>query len=218
MNYPKKSFHKIVKITIVAALVLCSAIYTCPANAESKKGDTKHNCIGDSTPLQFIPKTSPDDHPLINELGKYSKCPQCGMDRAMWNHSRHLVQYADNLVVGTCSIRCLAVNLSLNLDRGIKAIYAADFEADKKIKPLINADKAVYLIGSGLKATMSHRSKMAFSSADKAKDVMAVQGGTLGSFDEALKAAYLDMAKDTIMIRKHRAEKHKRMMKKNKQE
>jgi hypothetical protein len=56
----------------------------------------------------------------------------------------------DDLVDGTCSIHCLAISLSLNLDRGPKAIYAADFGSDAKIKPLVEVDKATYLIGSSL--------------------------------------------------------------------
>jgi nitrous oxide reductase accessory protein NosL len=169
-------------------------------------------CDGDGTPLQFIPKSAPDDKPLENELEKYAKCPYCGMDRKKWHHSRHLVHYDDGLVDGTCSIHCLAVSLSLNIDRGPKAIYAADFASDKAIKPMVNVDDAHYLIGSKLKGTMSTRSKMAFSSADAAKAAQGDKGGELVSFDEALSDAYAGMAKDTIMVRKKRFERRKKMM------
>ena len=94
-------------------------------------------CTGDGTPLQFIPRSAPDPEPLTEEMAKYPKCPYCGMDRTQWHHSRHLVQYDDDLVDGTCSIHCLAVSLSLNLDRGPKAIYAADFGSTKPVKPLV---------------------------------------------------------------------------------
>lgn len=171
-------------------------------------------CQGDGTPLQFIPKTAPDDNPLEGELKKYTRCPYCGMNRTKWHHSRHLVQYDDGLADGTCSIHCLAISLSLNLDRGPKAIYAADFSSSAEIKPLIEVDKASYLIGSKLKGTMSANSKMAFASQDAAKTAMAEHGGELADFDTALKAAYLDMAKDTQMIRKRRSERMNRMMKK----
>ncbi len=166
----------------------------------------------DGTPLQFIPKGQPDDNPLENELQKYPKCPYCGMDRTKWNHSRHLVQYDDGLVDGTCSIHCLAISLSLNLDRGPKAIYAADFGSDAKIKPLVKVDAATYLIGAKLKGTMTMKSKMAFASAEAAKSALATSGGSLGTFDDALRAAHLSMADDTAMIRKKRAMKVKKMM------
>jgi copper chaperone NosL len=171
-------------------------------------------CIGDGTPLQFIPRTALDEKPVENELQKYPKCPYCGMDRTQWNHSRHLVQYDDNLVDGTCSIHCLAISLSLNLDRGPKAIYAADFGAKAEVKPLVEVDKATYLIGSKLKGTMSKKSKMAFGSADAAKAAQAEQGGELGGFNDALRESYLGMAEDTQMVRKNRAEARAKMMSK----
>ncbi len=167
----------------------------------------------DGTPLQFIPKVQPDDNPLENELQKYPKCPYCGMSRTKWDHSRHLVQYDDGLVDGTCSIHCLAISLSLNLDRGPKAIYAADFGSDAKIKPLVKVDAATYLIGAKLKGTMTMKSKMAFASAEAAKSALGKAGGSLGTFDDALRAAYVSMADDTSMIRKNRAMKVKKMMK-----
>jgi copper chaperone NosL len=171
-------------------------------------------CAGDGTPLQFMPRKPPDADPLKDELAKYPKCPYCGMDRTEYQHSRHLVLYDDNLVDGTCSIHCLAISLSLNLDRGPKAVYAADFGSSDKPNPMVPVDKAVYLVGSDLKGTMSTNSKMAFSDKAAAETAKTAHGGTTESFDEALRQAYLDMAKDTLTIRKNRAEKRKRMQQK----
>lgn len=170
----------------------------------------------DGTPMQFVPKTAPDPSPLENELAKYPKCPYCGMDRTQWHHSRHLVHYADDLVDGTCSLHCAAISLAINLDRGPKAIYAADFGAAAEPKPLVNVDEATYLVGSKLPGTMTKISKMAFASADAAKAAQAENGGEIGDFNAALKAAYLSMAEDTMMIRKKRAEKRKKMMEQQK--
>lgn len=171
-------------------------------------------CAGDGTPLQFIPRTAPDPDPLTDELKKYPKCPYCGMDRTEYNHSRHLVQYDDDLVDGTCSIHCLAISLALNLDRGPKAIYAADFGSKDDIKPLVLVDSATYLIGSRLKGTMSAVSKLAFAQQSAAEATKAGQGGKLVSFDEALTQSYASMAKDTQMIRKNRIEKMRKLMEK----
>jgi copper chaperone NosL len=180
-----------------------------PGKGWLKQGD---KCSGDGTPLQFIPKTVPDHDPLTDELNKYQRCPYCGMVRKMWNHSRHLVCYDDDLVDPTCSLHCTAISLSLNLDRGIKAIYAADFASDKKIKPMINVDKVTYLIGSDLPGTMTKQSKMAFSSQNAAMAAKKNHGGELADFDTALAKAYFSMANDTAMIRKKRAAKRKKMM------
>lgn len=171
-------------------------------------------CPGDGTPLQFIPRTAPDPAPLTDELKKHPKCPYCGMDRTEYQHSRHLVQYDDDLVDGLCSIHCLAISLALNLDRGPKAIYAADYGAAAAIKPLVPVDAATYLIGSKLKGTMTAVSKIAFAEKTAADTAKAEQGGELGDFDAALTQAYLSMAKDTQMIRKNRAEKLRKMMEK----
>ena len=134
------------------------------------------------------------------------------MDRTEYNFSRHLVQYDDNLVDGTCSIHCLALSLMLNMDRGPKAIYAADFGSPAEIKPLVLVDKATYLIGSKLKGTMTANSKVAFADKAQAEAAMAKEGGTLGTFDQTLNQTMVDMAADTARIRKNRAERRQKMM------
>ena len=164
-------------------------------------------CATDGTPLQFVPKTQPDPKPLDNELARYPKCPYCGMDRTQYHHSRHLVQYQDDLVDATCSLHCAALSLALNLDRGPKAIYAADFGAKADPKPLVNVDDATYLIGSKLPGVMTQQSKVAFDDKAAATATQKEQGGDLGDFDAALQAAYQSMANDTAMIRKKRADK-----------
>lgn len=166
----------------------------------------------DGTPLQFIPKTRPDAEPLKDELKKYPRCPYCGMDRTQFHHSRHLVQYSDDLVDGTCSIHCLALSLSLNIDREPKAIWAADFGAADAVKPMLDVDRATYLIGSGLPGVMTGRSKKAFASPEAAAAAQAKHGGESGDFNQALLAAYADMARDTVAIRKRREERRRRMM------
>ncbi len=162
-------------------------------------------CETDGTPLQFTPKTQPDSNPQDNDIVKYPKCPYCGMDRKQFNHSRHLVQYQDDLVDATCSLHCAALSLALNLDRGPKAIYAADFGAKADPKPLVNVDAATYLIGSKLPGVMTKQSKVAFGSKADAEAAKTENGGELGDFNAALQAAYQSMASDTAMIRKKRA-------------
>jgi nitrous oxide reductase accessory protein NosL len=169
-------------------------------------------CEGDGTPMQFVPKTRPDAEPLKDELTKYPKCPYCGMDRKQYHHSRHLVHYADDLVDGTCSLHCAAISLSINLDRGPKAIYAADFGASAEPKPLVNVDQATYLIGSKLPGVMTAKSKKAFASREAAQAAQKENGGELGDFSAALAAAHASMVDDTMMIRKKRAEKRAKAM------
>lgn len=167
-------------------------------------------CAGDGTPAQFIPKKAPDPAPLDKDIDKYAKCPYCGMDRRQFHHARMLVHYSDDLADGTCSLHCAAISLSLNVDREPKGIYVADNAAKDETKPLIEADKATFLIGSGIKGVMTKRSKVAFGSQAAAKAAQAKEGGETGGFDQALLAAYTDMAEDVRMIRKNREERRKR--------
>ena len=166
-------------------------------------------CETDGTPLQFTPKTAPDPNPQNDDIAKYPKCPYCGMDRKQFHHNRHLVHYQDDLVDATCSLHCAALSLALNLDRGPKAIYAADFGAKTDPKPLVNVDAATYLIDSKLPGVMTGQSKVAFGAKTAAETAKAENGGELGDFDAALQAAYQSLASDTLMIRKKRAEKRK---------
>jgi copper chaperone NosL len=171
-------------------------------------------CESDGTPLQFIPKKPADSRPLDDELKKYPKCPYCGMDRREYHHARHLVQYGDDLVDGVCSIHCLALSLAINLDRGPKAIYAADNASGADIKPLVNVDMTTYLIGGSQKGVMTQRSKVAYASTEAAQAAKEKFGGALGDFSAALGASYEDMARDTLIIRKRREERRLKMQQK----
>ena len=152
-----------------------------------------------------------DSNPLENEFEKFPRCTYCGMVRKMWSHSRHLIVYDDDSVDGTCSIHCAAISLSLNLDRGPKVIYAGDAGAEGDVKPLADTADMTYVINPAKMGTMTKVSKLAY--ADKAVAegaAKAAEGTSMVGFDEALTAAYLGMAQDTIAIRKRRAEKRAR--------
>ncbi len=168
-------------------------------------------CPADGTPMQFIPKKPADPNAAQDDIRKYPTCPYCGMSRQQFHHSRVLVQYADDLPDATCSLHCAALSLSLNIDRGPKAIFVADTEANADVKPLIEAGKATFLVGSSLPGVMTKRSKLAYGSEAAAKAAQAAHGGELMDFDKALLAAHTDMAADVAMIRKNREERRKHM-------
>lgn len=189
----------LLKLSALAGLAAAAA----PAGANAA-------CPTDGTPGQFVPKKPADARPLERELEKYPKCPYCGMDRKEHHRSRMLVQYADDLSDGTCSIHCLSLSLGLNIDREPKAIWGPDFAATDEPRPLLPVDNLVYLIGADLKHAMTRRSKHSFASPDTAREFQAKHGGTLGNFNDALRESYLDMASDVGMIRKNREERRKR--------
>ncbi|OOY06027.1 nitrous oxide reductase accessory protein NosL [Thioclava sp. F28-4] len=150
-----------------------------------------------------------DTAPLENEFEKYPRCPYCGMMRQMFSQTRHLIVYDNDTVDGTCSLHCAAISLALNMDAGPKTIYAGDAGATAKVKPLAVVDDMTYVIDAKKPGTMTGTSKYAYADPAKA-DAAAKDGGKLASFDEALVMAYADMARDTINIRKRRAERRAR--------
>ena len=190
-------------------LLKISALAGLAATATHASADT---CAGDGTPAQFVPKKPADAKPLENELEKYPKCPYCGMDRKQYHHSRMVVHYADDVADGTCSLHCSAISLSLNIDRDPKALWVGDNAAAGDTKPLVEVDKASFLVGSKLPGVMTARSKVAYGNADAAKASQAANGGELTDFDGALLAAYTDMSADVARIRKNRAERRRKMM------
>jgi nitrous oxide reductase accessory protein NosL len=169
-------------------------------------------CPGDGTPAQFIPKRAADAKPQENDIEKFPKCPYCGMDRKQYHHSRMLIQYSDDLPDGTCSLHCSAISLSLNVDREPKGLWVGDNASAAEVKPLVEVDKATFLIGSKIPGVMTAQSKVAYGTEEAAKAAQAVQGGELGNFDKALLAAYTSMSQDVSRIRKNRAERRRKMM------
>ncbi|UCV19848.1 nitrous oxide reductase accessory protein NosL [Ferribacterium limneticum] len=178
--------------------------------AASPQAGANTACATDGTPNQFIPKKPADAKPLENEFEKYPKCPYCGMDRKEHHRARMLVQYADDLADGVCSIHCLSLSLGVNIDREPKNIWGPDYGSTVEPRPLVPVDNLVYLIGADLKHAMTKRSKHSFASLSTAKEFQAKHGGSLGNFNDALRESYLDMASDVGMIRKMREERRKR--------
>lgn len=169
-------------------------------------------CAADGTPAQFVPKTPPDPAAPEDDIEKYPKCPYCGMSRKQYSHSRMLVHFADDVADGTCSLHCAAISLSINIDREPRAIYVGDNTAVGDVKPLVDVGKATFLVGSAIRGVMSKRSKVAYGSVEAAHAAQVANGGELANFEQALSAAYADMATDVAMIRKLREEYRKRRM------
>lgn len=162
--------------------------------------------------LRDLPK---DTDPSRDDTRKFPRCRYCGMERAKFTHSRHLIHYEDDAVDGTCSLHCAAIGLSLNMDRGPKAIWVGDAGAEADLKPLVLVDTAFYVIDPSKPGVMTKVSNFAY--AEKAKAVAAAgaeasakAGAEVVDFNTALRRAYLVMADDTIMLRTRRSETRKK--------
>jgi nitrous oxide reductase accessory protein NosL len=134
------------------------------------------------------------------DVDRHRSCVYCGMDRKMFAHSRMLLVYEDGLELGFCSLHCVAVDLALNIDKTPKAIQVADFNT----KNLIDAEKAVWVIGGDKPGVMTKRAKWAFTKKEDAEAFIQANKGTLADFEAAIKASYEDMYTDTQMIREKR--------------
>jgi copper chaperone NosL len=135
-----------------------------------------------------------------DDVTKHPSCPYCGMDRAKFAHSRVLVEYDDGSAFGACSLHCAAIDLAVHMDKSPKTVLVGDYNT----KQLIDAEKATWVIGGGKMGVMTKNAKWAFTKSEDAKAFVAANGGTIGTFDQAMKAAYEDMYTDTKMIREKR--------------
>jgi hypothetical protein len=127
-------------------------------------------------------------------------CQYCGMDRTKFAHSRALVTYDDGTTVGTCSLHCAAIDLSLKIDKTPISIEVADYNTKK----LIEAESAHWVIGGSKMGVMTRRAKWAFASRADADAFVAASGGNPGVFSAAVKSAFEDMYADLQMIREKR--------------
>jgi len=142
------------------------------------------------------------------DIHLHKACKYCGMDRGTYDFSRMLIEYDDGNNVAFCSIRCAAVDLANNIDKTPKAIRVGDFTG----KQLIDAEKALWVVGGTKPGVMSRRGKWAFEKQDDAENFVKTNQGKIASFEEAMKMAYQDMSEDTKMIRERRMAKRMKMM------
>lgn len=134
------------------------------------------------------------------DVAKSPACLRCGMDRAMFSHSRMLIEYEDGSTVATCSLHCTAVELANTIDKTPVMVSVADYDS----KELIDADEAVWVLGGRQKGVMTGLAKWAFATREPAERFIKKNGGDVADFDRAIKAAYDDMYQDTKMIREFR--------------
>lgn len=143
-----------------------------------------------------------------DDIMQTPSCKYCGMDRQLFSHSRMHIVYEDGSFTGLCSLHCAALDLGLTLDKAPTEIMVADYGTKK----LIDAEKAVWVIGGSVQGVMTRNAKWAFEKKEDAEAFMKQNGGALATFDQAIKQAYEEMYQDTKIIRDNR--KKKKMMQK----
>lgn len=134
------------------------------------------------------------------DLARFPVCTYCGMDRSSFAFSRMLIEYDDGTAFGSCSLHCAALNLVTRIDGVPESILVADYNSKK----LIDAESAYWVIGGSKPGVMTRRAKWAFQHEREARAFISENGGRLGTFDDAMKAAFDDMFTDSRMIRSKR--------------
>jgi copper chaperone NosL len=148
---------------------------------------------------------------MNDDISVHKACKYCGMDRGMFDFSRMLIEYADGTSAAFCSLHCASVDLANSIDKTPQVIKVGDFKG----KQLIDAEKALWVVGGSKPGVMSKRGKWAFEKKKDAESFVKTNKGELVSFETAVKMAYEDMYDDTKAIRERRQMKRMKMIEPN---
>ncbi len=135
---------------------------------------------------------------LQDDIRLHPACEICGMDRHMHDYSRMLLEFDDKSSVGTCSIHCTAAWMAAHRQKRIVSMWVSDYAT----KELGDAHKVFWVIGGKLTGVMSGRAKWAFQEKAAAETFIKNHGGTFGTYNDAMKAAFADMRDDINMLQK----------------
>lgn len=147
----------------------------------------------------------------FDDQQQFPDCRFCAMNRVKFGHSRMLIEYEKHPAVATCSLHCAAVELATSIEKNPTSIQVADLNS----RELIDAETAHWVLGGEKPGVMTMRGKWAFADRAEAQKFAAQNGGIIVDFDHAMRAAYEDMYKDTMMIRAKRKMKRMRLHQSN---
>jgi copper chaperone NosL len=124
-----------------------------------------------------------------NDITAHPKCAYCGMDRKEYAYSRVLLKYRDGSEVGLCSVHCAGLDLALHPEKVPARIMAGTYDRGD----LVDADKAVWVLGGSKHGVMSIRGKWAFEKREDAEAFIREFGGSISDFRNVMTAAFEDM-------------------------
>jgi nitrous oxide reductase accessory protein NosL len=129
-----------------------------------------------------------------DDLAKYPVCHNCGMSRKGCAPSRMAVEYLDGTRRAECGLHCLLSDLIDQPGRQPKLIQAADYYDQK----LADATKCRWVRYENAASCRGSNVMLAFCADQGADRFIASFGGKKLSYDEALKAAYLDLEAERL--------------------
>ena len=127
--------------------------------------------------------------PVSEDIRQFPECKYCGMDREKFGYSRMLVRYEDGTAVPTCSVHCTGIDLALNPHKVVSAEQVGDYAT----RALLDAYKAVWVLGGDKMGVMSIRGKWAFRERRDAEQFIREHGGAMASYEAVMKAVFEDM-------------------------
>ncbi|MDD2901078.1 MAG: nitrous oxide reductase accessory protein NosL [Syntrophales bacterium] len=143
---------------------------------------------------------------IAQDVRKCPECHYCGMNRHSFAYSRMLVRYNDGSAVGTCSLNCTAIDLVVNFKNTPVSFQVGDYQTKK----IIDAQKAVWVIGGKKQGVMTDRPKWAFADIKAAQVFIKENGGKVSNFEEVMRIAFEDLYLDTKKTRDRIARQQQR--------
>lgn len=125
-----------------------------------------------------------------NDIEEFRSCSNCGMDRKAYGYSRMVVNYKDGSKAGVCSLHCAVTDIDANKQREAASVMVAD----RDTRLLIDAEKAVWVLGGRKRGVMTQRAKWAFATQKAAQAFVDSNGGQVINWNTALRAAREDAA------------------------
>jgi nitrous oxide reductase accessory protein NosL len=143
-------------------------------------------CIATGSALPAIgAERSTVEHPFrkLQNFTEHKRCDNCGMDLNKWARTRHEFRTATGSF-HTCSLTCCVI-LSWKRKEEGRSFRVAEYLRPEK---MVDADKAVYVMGSSAPGTMTALSKIAFGDKKEAVAFARRYGGGIVKLKDALDA------------------------------
>jgi len=184
----------LVLVAIMALATVASAEMKCEAG---KCGAAMGKDMPKKMP-QMFQTVAEKDATLLQKGANNAACPLCNMNLPKYFKTNHAATVGGE-VKQYCSIHCLADEIAMG--GKVSDVKVVDVESLK----FVDVSKVTYVVGSDVKGTMTSVSKYAFATKATAEKFSKEHGGKLMNYDEALKVATDDLAKDKAMIAKKKA-------------
>jgi copper chaperone NosL len=124
-----------------------------------------------------------------DDIAAHPECAYCRMDRKHYAYSRVLLKYRDGSETGLCSVHCAGLDLALHPEKIPARIMVGTYDR----RNLIDAEKAVWVLGGSEYGVMSIRGKWAFEKKEDAGAFRHDFGGSIADFRDIMIAAFEDM-------------------------